>query len=250
MAEHHLSEAREEAHTARHHHSAVNLLNQIEVEALILELSVISSEGGMPLGIVIFDTFSRSTPGGNENAAEITTRAIGAADSIRDEFGAASLFVHHSERQRERRRGHSSLFAAADTVISVIERVATVEKSRDGTQGEQFRSGLEVVNLGEDADGDADNNVRRDSRRQWSNSEVKVGEAQPRRAGCARHIARGTQHDRALPQTSVIPPGTKAVRVDNWRMRFHARVGDTRELEQAAAVRRGTAAARALLRSM
>jgi hypothetical protein len=102
------------------------------------------------------DTFSRSIPGGNENAPDDVTLAIAAADRIRDDLGATTGFVHHSGKDLTKgARGHNSLYAAADTVLSVVERCARVEKSRDGMAGEQFAFDLEVVDLGNDQDGDA-----------------------------------------------------------------------------------------------
>ncbi len=132
-----------------------NLLNMVDVEALIDELRAIAKEIGLPLALVVFDTLSRSIPGGDENRSEDMTRVIEAADAIRDELGAATAIVHHSGKDSTKgARGHSSLFAAADTVISVIDKVASVEKSRDGVQGENFPFALDVVELGQDADGD------------------------------------------------------------------------------------------------
>lgn len=132
-----------------------NLLASVEVEKLVETLTAMQEEAGFPLVMVIFDTLSRSMHGGDENTAEDMTMAVNAADVIRAKFGAATVFVHHSGKDPSKgARGHSALFAAADVVLSVESRTATLEKVRDGVTGERFSFSLEPVELGLDADGD------------------------------------------------------------------------------------------------
>ena len=209
-----------------------NLLNPVDVEALILELQRIAVEAGMPVAAVIFDTFSRSIPGGDENSAQDMTRPIEAADRIRDELNATTVFVHHSGKDGSKgARGHSSLFAAADTVISVIERVATVEKSRDGTAGEQFAFDLHVVELGEDQDSDpvttcvvmpADASAIKPKAARLTPSEQIAFDALKEEAGVSGI---------ALPESSVIPRGVRGVRIDAWRSRLYSRLGESKEAD-------------------
>jgi len=133
----------------------VNLLVQVEVARLLEELRAIAAEAQQPLALVVLDTLSRSIAGGDENAASDITRVVDAADWIRDELGAGVLIVHHGGKDPTRgARGHSALTAACDTVIRVEERVAYVEKVRDGIAGETLPFELEVVHLGIDQDGD------------------------------------------------------------------------------------------------
>lgn len=132
-----------------------NLLLKQQVEALRNQLAYMQDEAKLPLGVVAFDTLSRSMPGGDENTAEDMTEVISAADYLRDEFKSATTFVHHSGKDIDKgARGHSSLFAAADCVLAVSDRIALVEKVRDGVAGERFPFALNPVDLGEDADGD------------------------------------------------------------------------------------------------
>ena len=132
-----------------------NLLLKVQVEMLRVQLMQMQDEAKLPLGQIVFDTLSRSMPGGDENNAKDMTEVISTADYLRDEFRAATTFVHHSGKNVEMgARGHSSLFAAADCVMCVSDRVARLEKVRDGVAGEQFPFSLEPVTLGEDADGD------------------------------------------------------------------------------------------------
>ncbi len=132
-----------------------NLLNTVDIEKLIEQLAALQQHSGLPLGLVVFDTLSRSIPGGDENNAEDMTMAVNAADYVRDKIGAATLFVHHSGKDPDKgARGHSSIFAAADLVLKVMDGCASVEKVRDGVAGERFPFTLEPVELGVDSDGD------------------------------------------------------------------------------------------------
>ena len=132
-----------------------NLLASVEIEKLCEQLSKLQAEAGLPLSLVIFDTLSRSIPGGDENKAEDMTMAVRAADILRDQFKAATAYVHHSGKDPDKgARGHSALFAAADLVLRVMDGCATVEKVRDGVAGERFPFTLEPIELGTDSDGD------------------------------------------------------------------------------------------------
>lgn len=132
-----------------------NLILKQQVEDLRVQLEALQAEAKMPLGWVVFDTLSRSMPGGDENNAEDMTEVISAADYLRDTFKAATGFVHHSGKDIDKgARGHSSLFAAADCVLRVDERVTTLDKIRDGVAGERFPFGLTPIELGTDQDGD------------------------------------------------------------------------------------------------
>lgn len=132
-----------------------NLLNGVDVEKLNDQLAHLQEIAEMPVALVIFDTLSRSIPGGDENSAEDMTMAVNAADYLRQKFNCATAYVHHTGKDPEKgARGHSALFAAADLVLKVADHCATVEKIRDGVAGEKFAFELEPVEIGTDADGD------------------------------------------------------------------------------------------------
>lgn len=108
-------------------------------------------EGSVPPGLVIIDTLAAAFPG-EEDAQHFTSLAAD-LDRIRQAFCCAVLLVHHSGKQeRSGARGHSSLFAAMDTVIHVGRRgdrvTATVEKQRDGMIGGRFSGLHKPVTIG------------------------------------------------------------------------------------------------------
>lgn len=204
----------------------VNLLRAADVLTLISELRAIADKAGMPLALVVFDTLSRSIPGGDENRSEDMTRVIEAADAIRDELGAATAIVHHSGKDAQRgARGHSSLFGAADCVISVVDKVATVEKSRDGMAGEQYPFALDVLELGQDADGDP---VTTCIVRPLDHAETRrpakalSGVAKVALQALTEAIA---EKGRDMAGSSSIPRGVRAVEIKHWRERFRLRYG-------------------------
>lgn len=228
---HHLGDAREERLPLAILTRGPNLLNNVEVANLLAELKAISDECGQPVAAVVFDTLSRSIPGGRENAPEDMSAVIGACDAIRDEFGAAVILVHHFGKDDTKGgRGHSSLPCAVDVEIRISDHVATVEKSRDGNAGARFPFALEVVNLGEDIDGEAITScvVR--------HLDAEVAERRAPRAlsGVARVALQAlteaiSTNGETLPGTSTIPAGVRAVTLDQWRDRFALRYGSDDE---------------------
>jgi hypothetical protein len=80
-------------------------------------------------------------------------------DKLRDYLGCAVVAVHHIGKDASRgARGHSLLLCAVDTEVMVEKfdqvSVATVTKQRDGPSGVEIAFRLDVVELGQDQDGD------------------------------------------------------------------------------------------------
>jgi hypothetical protein len=110
-------------------------------------------------GMIVVDTLAWAFGSGNENDSGDMGRVLAAVDRIRNETGAHVALVHHCGKDKDRGpRGHSSLKAAVSLVVEVAGeksgRIARVEKSRDGVDGEEFAFDLKVVVLGMDDDGD------------------------------------------------------------------------------------------------
>jgi len=132
-----------------------DLLKTSDIDALI-KASKEATEGfdllGLSLGLIIIDTFSQATSGADENAAMVMTVAIRNAQKLSEETGAFVLIVHHTGKDFTKGlRGHSSLNAAADTVIMIEHennqstRKLTVTKQKDGEDGFEIGFGLESV---------------------------------------------------------------------------------------------------------
>jgi hypothetical protein len=108
--------------------------------------------------VVVVDTLSRSLAGSESDDRDMAA-FIKAADAVREAFNCAVIIVHHCGHEGTRPRGHSSLMGAIDAQIAVKRDaadniIATVEFMKDGPQGDEFASRLEVAEIGIDDDGD------------------------------------------------------------------------------------------------
>jgi len=93
----------------------VNLLDSRQVFALIAMLRQVPG----PLVLIVIDTLSRCMPGGDENSPKDMGAAVAAIDRLRVTFGSHALVLHHTARDTDRERGHTSLRGAADTMIAL-----------------------------------------------------------------------------------------------------------------------------------
>lgn len=140
---------------------AVDLLNPSADTPLLAQAMTQAAERyGQPVALLIVDTLSRATAGGDENSAQDMTRFIANLDHIRQATGAHVQAVHHTGKDASKgARGHSSLRAAVDTAIEVDatgggHRV-TVTKQRDMEFGQPLAFRLLPLQLGTDEDGEA-----------------------------------------------------------------------------------------------
>jgi hypothetical protein len=109
--------------------------------------------------VIVIDTLSATTPGGNENSGEDMGRVLSHCKLLHRKTGALVVLIHHSGKDATKgARGWSGLRAAADAEIEVTRngdfRAATVTKLKDAGDYEQFSFKLNVVQLGPDADGE------------------------------------------------------------------------------------------------
>ena len=113
-------------------------------------ISGIQAEGIEPV-LVILDTLNRSLVGSESKDADMAGY-LAAADRLRETFHCLVLIVHHCGLEHGRPRGHTSLTGAADVQISIKlvgdTSVLTVEFLKDGEEGTQLYSKLEVVDVG------------------------------------------------------------------------------------------------------
>ena len=124
--------------------------------ALIAAITAQLVPGTKPVAVVL-DTLNRSL-GGSESDDRDMGSYIEAADAVREAFGCLIIIVHHCRHDEKRPRGHTSLPCAADSQIAVkrdgVNITSTVEFAKDGPEGAVIISGLTVLEIGTDADGD------------------------------------------------------------------------------------------------
>lgn len=134
-------------------------------EALIAECRHWAGTFGFPLELLVIDTWSAATPGANENASEDVSRVLARCARIARELNCAILLVHHMNAGGDKPRGHTSIPANLDAVVTVKKadakdergreiREARIAKAKDGEDGLTWQFVLPAVELGRDEDGD------------------------------------------------------------------------------------------------
>jgi hypothetical protein len=124
-----------------------------DTRRLLATIRAISSLEGDATKLVIIDTVASVLGDGEENSDGML-RLAGSAKLIAAETSATVILVHHpSKGDPTSLRGHSSLSAAVDAILSIVTdantgiRTATLTKSRDSAAGRQFCFNLEAVTL-------------------------------------------------------------------------------------------------------
>jgi hypothetical protein len=139
---------------------AVDLcLGETDVEALIAEIKAIEQESKVDFALLIVDTLNAVMPGADENTPRDAGLLLSRCRRLREALDTHVMLVHHLGKDvKKGARGHSSLFAAADTEILVkkgeIGPTAEVTKQRDGRTGDTYAFRSQQVDLGPDDDGD------------------------------------------------------------------------------------------------
>ena len=137
---------------------AFNMLDAENVGNLAAAILEVSGPGG----VIIVDTLNRATPGADENSAQDMSLTIEAAKALQSATNSLVLLVHHLGKDASRgARGHSSLYAALDSAITVsnegLSRSWTTEAGKGGKSkdGEAVTQAFELlqVDLGLDDDG-------------------------------------------------------------------------------------------------
>lgn len=205
---------------------APSLLDVVAVAEFIEEIRLLRLKLSRPLGVVFADTLSAMLAGGSENDPQTMAAAIEFAATLRREFSCATTYLHHSGKDSSKGlRGHSSLYAAADTVIHIQDGVARIEKARDGIAGREFGFQIDSVQLGTDEDGEpvtsavlkhTDTPIRRAPARKLPSSARVALRALEETIG---------DHGEYMPGTSTIPKGVRTCRLEDWRRQFALRYG-------------------------
>jgi hypothetical protein len=153
-----------------------------QVDQLALDIASQIPPG--PVGAIVLDTLNRSL-GGSESKDEDMSRYVAAADTLRERFRCAVTIVHHCGVDATRPRGHTSLTGAIDAQIAIkrdaADRIiATLEWMKDGPEGDEIVSRLQVIDVGLDNNGTP------------INSCVVV----PTEGGKAKSVKKGSRHRR------------------------------------------------------
>jgi hypothetical protein len=115
----------------------VNLLDAAAVAAFAADV-LAGKYGATEYVLIIVETLTRMTPGGNENSPETMSLVVAAFAALQRLTGACVTVSHHTpwDMEKQRPRGHTGLPDAADAVF-LLENAngaltLTCQKMRDG----------------------------------------------------------------------------------------------------------------------
>jgi KaiC/GvpD/RAD55 family RecA-like ATPase len=159
-----------------------DITSLVDAERMIATIRQVESNEGEAVKLVQIDTLAACLGNGEENGDGMI-RLVGAAKYVAADRGCAVMLIHHpSKSDASGLRGHGSLAAACDTIITIAAdevsgvRTATLIKSRDSATGRQFHYMLEPVTLPEpDCFGDPRTTI--------IVKPVSVGKSRPRPTG-------------------------------------------------------------------
>jgi hypothetical protein len=133
------------------------LRDETMLKRFIEECNKYAHAYGVPLGLIIIDTWNRALGGAEENGSADMGRAISMLDSARAESSAAINVVHHFGKDTSRgARGHSSINGAVDTEIQIFRnrktKIHTIKlgKMKDAEDETECYFKLQSVHLGYD----------------------------------------------------------------------------------------------------
>jgi KaiC/GvpD/RAD55 family RecA-like ATPase len=125
----------------------------VDSERVIATIRQVESREGAKVKLVLIDTLASCLGDGDENGVGMI-RLVAAAKFIAAAVGCAVMLIHHpSKGDGAGLRGHGSLAAACDAILTVAVdvvsgvRTATLIKSRDSATGLQLCYSLEPVTL-------------------------------------------------------------------------------------------------------
>jgi KaiC/GvpD/RAD55 family RecA-like ATPase len=126
-----------------------------DVDQLIADIDDQIGEDG--IAAIGLDTLNRSLVG-SESKDEDMAAYLEAADRLRERYHCVVIIIHHCGIDATRPRGHTSLTGTADAQIavkrdSVSNIIATLEYMKDGLEGDEIVSRLQVVDIGIDQHG-------------------------------------------------------------------------------------------------
>lgn len=106
------------------------------------------------LKLLVIDTFNRASTGADENSGKDVGQFIDSIDRLQLGCGVHVMIVHHMNANGGKVRGHTSLYADVDQVLTVIrdeetgDRTLTLSKQKDGEDGVKIRFSLAQVKIG------------------------------------------------------------------------------------------------------
>ena len=122
-----------------------------DTKGLIDEITGICAHYQMPLAAFFIDTLARAMGGADENNGRDMGAILNNIDTIRDATKAHICLVHHLNADGTKLRGHTSVFANMDQVLSVIcdaeTKVRTLKLAKQKDESDDITIKFELVAL-------------------------------------------------------------------------------------------------------
>jgi hypothetical protein len=132
-------------------------------EAFIEECKHWAGTFDVPLELIVIDTFSKATSGANENDGKDMSLVLDRCDKIRRATQAHVMLVHHLNASGGKARGHTSLFANVENVVTVrriVDELATTRSSAPTYMRDSDGRLLREWHISKNKDGEDDASVR------------------------------------------------------------------------------------------
>jgi hypothetical protein len=234
--------------------------NEDQTNLLMEEIRHWSKTFTVPLELVVIDTLSAATPGANENTSEDMSVVLARCARIAEECRCHVMIVHHMNAGGAKPRGHTSIFANLDNVITIrklegnsdlderLVREATVTKQKDGEDGKSIKFVLKKVLLGKDTEGDEISSCVIVPPNRGRMAEVDLAtvdpsiKLSPQCESFLRAIYKAIEdHGETPPPSLELPASLKVVRGEKVRAAFEAMTfeadGETDPEKKAAKIR-------------
>lgn len=133
-----------------------------DTAAFIEECKMHEIAMGVQLHLIVIDTLSKASAGAEENSGKDMGTILDNIDKIRNATGAHVQLVHHMNADGKKLRGHTSIRADVDQVITISNdettkiKTAFMTKLKDDEDGGQIQFSLAQVKVAWDAERERD----------------------------------------------------------------------------------------------
>lgn len=133
-----------------------------DTDHFIEEVKILRRQMGCPLVKITIDTLSKASSGAEENSGKDMGIILGNIDRIRTATDAHVQLVHHLNSDGKKLRGHTSIRADVDQVITITNdeatkiKTATLTKLKDDEDGGSIQFTLAQVKVDWDAERERD----------------------------------------------------------------------------------------------
>jgi hypothetical protein len=188
-----------------------------------------TADGRKPIAVAI-DTVFRSVGAGNVSASDHMNAYLAALAAIQDQ-GIALVAVHHEVKAGGTPAGSVTMIGGSDTIINTKRRDGGgnswhVEMAKDDVETKERPFTLEIVTVGANAEeDDLTSCVVRDGSTKNPGAAVRMDRAKLSKSArvALAALSEAVGEAGADVQHKDLPPGVKAVTINQWREKAYAR---------------------------